>query len=134
AAAFLSRWFTARTPLTNHGAPRVGFATQRAATTPRLADVFAVPVSVVCMKSGAGNACQTSNVPSGARRLAEMRGARAQIAANRGKRCNPGATEMLTLLAEHHTREPISSDPSPSSRSVAVHRRRVPSWRPAPPG
>ena len=75
-----------------------------------------------------------SNVPLSPRRLAEMRGARAQIAADHGRRCNPGATEMLTLLAEHHTREPISSDPSPSSRSVAVHRRRVPSWRPAPPG
>src|SRR2546425_10288325 len=61
-----------------------------------------------------------------------MRGARAQIAADHGRRCNPAATEMLTLLAEPPPREPISSDPSPSSRSVAVHRRRVPSWRPAP--
>src|SRR5262249_60155479 len=36
----------------------------------------------------------TSNVPSSSRRLAEMRGARVQIAANHGRKCNPGAISL----------------------------------------
>ena len=48
-----------------------------------------------------------SNVPSSARRLAEMRGARAQITADRGKRCNPGATKFSGSRTSgrtlHHT-------------------------------
>src|SRR5215813_11037133 len=49
------------------------------------------------MKSGAGEGASTSNVPSSTRRLAEMRGARVQIAPNRGRRCNLSATEFSDL-------------------------------------
>src|SRR6266851_4618308 len=65
-----------------------------------------------------------SNVPLTTRRLAEMRGARVQSAADHGTGCNPGATKMLTLLAEYHTRAPISSDPLGSHRRVGQADRR----------
>src|SRR3989475_878844 len=90
----------------------------------------------------------TSNVPLSARRLAEMRGARAQITADPGKRCNPGATQFpgyrTSGQALHHTSMNLagcwiplrhacaSRQPEPTQRSRP--RRRAHAAKRGPPG